>query len=95
MKKLLLSLTIAISVQTLFAGLAGAAYLKGSDKKISINTGLNLSSPINTGETSFQLQEAAHNDLTTATGAEVDHYYLWVELDGQDVLAVDPAKGMY
>ncbi|RDU37931.1 hypothetical protein DRW41_08970 [Neobacillus piezotolerans] len=94
MKRLLMVLTLAFALQTLFTGAASAAYLSGSDKTISINTGLKLPS-LSTGGTTFQLQESVHNTLTNTTGAEVDHYYYWIEVDGQQVLAVDPAKPMF
>lgn len=94
MKKLLMVLAMAFALQTLFAGTAGAAYLSGSDKTLSINTGLTLPS-LNTDGTTFKLQESVHNTLTDATGVEVDHYYYWIEVDGQKVLAVDPIKPMF
>lgn len=43
-----------------------------------------------TGQASYEAQEGVHNLLTRSTGAEVDHYYFWVEVNGQKVLAVDP-----
>ncbi|WP_059173972.1 hypothetical protein [Bacillus sp. FJAT-27445] len=95
MKKMLLVLTLAFALQTVFAGAAGAAYFKGWDKTISINTGLNLLPALKTGDATFKLQEAVHNELKNATGLEVDHFYYWVEIDGQKVLAVDPARAMY
>ena len=95
MKKVLFAVLVAMLIQTAFAGAAGAAYKKEWDKRISINTGHNLTIPIDTGKLSFELQEAVHNELTDSTGIEVDHFYLWVELDGQDILGVDPAKVWY
>lgn len=95
MKKLTFVLLIAMIAQSLFAGAAGAAYVQEADKKISINTGLNLLLPANTGKLTFDLQEAVHNKVTGATGVEVDHFYFWVEVDGQSVLAVDPARVMF
>ncbi|MEZ7172861.1 hypothetical protein [Sporosarcina sp. OR05] len=95
MKKLAIVLGLAIIGQSLFSGAASAAYLASSDKKISISTGLNLQLPITLGQESFELQEAIHHQLTESTGLEVDHYYYWVEVDGQSVIAIDPAKVMY
>ncbi|WP_316569383.1 hypothetical protein [Neobacillus sp. YIM B06451] len=94
MKRLILVMTLAFALQTVFAGTAGAAYLSGSDKTISIKTGLKLPS-LKTADTTFQLQESVHTGLTDATGVEVDHYYYWIEVDGQPVLALDPAKPMF
>lgn len=95
MKKILLTLTIVVMLQSLFVGVAGAKYVKQSDKTISINTGLNLYIPLNTGETTFELQEAIHDNVQSTTGLEVDHYYLWVELDGNNIAGVDPIRAMY
>lgn len=75
----------------LTSGVAQAGYLSGSDKKVSLNLAPSLIKPSgDTGEATFKLQEGAHDLLTSSTGAEVDHYYLWVELNGENVLAVDP-----
>jgi hypothetical protein len=95
LKKLLITLIIVFTVQSLFVGVAGAKYYKNNDETISINTGLNLDVPYNTGETSFELQESTHDALTSTTGLEVDHYYFWLEVDGQKILGVDPAAAMY
>jgi hypothetical protein len=95
MKKILLTVMVVVMLHSMVVGVAGAAYDKKSDKKISVNTGLNLSIPFNTGKTSFELQEAVHNKLTRSTGLEVDHFYIWLELDGQTVLGIDPARAMY
>ncbi len=95
MKKLLLSLLFVIAFHPFFTSGAEAQYLSGSDKNISINTGLNLHIPLNTAETSFKLQEGLHNTLTETTGIEIDHSYIWIELDGQTILGIDPAKAMY
>jgi hypothetical protein len=73
------------------AGVARAGYLSGSDKTISLTLAPSLVKPSGeTGEATFQLQEGVHSLLTSTTGAEVDHYYVWVEVNGQKVLAVDP-----
>ncbi|MBM7570452.1 hypothetical protein [Aquibacillus albus] len=48
-----------------------------------------------TGDATFELQEDAHETLTDTTGEEVDHSYVWVEVNGSRVLAVDPPKPCY
>lgn len=95
MKKLLLSLMVIMATLPFFVNHTEAAYVNESDKTISIQTGLNLRLPLSTTQTSFQLQELLHNSITATTGLEIDHYYYWVELDGQTVLGIDPAKPMY
>ncbi|WP_047983389.1 hypothetical protein [Ornithinibacillus californiensis] len=95
MKKLVIILTLTLLFFSMNAGIVGAEHVKEADKKISLNTGLNLSIPFKTAKLTYNLQEGIHNRLTGLTGLEVDHFYIWVELDGQDVLAVDPARVMY
>lgn len=73
------------------AGVAQAGYLSSHDKKLSLTVLPGLIQPSGeTGEATFQLQEGAHDLLTSSTGQSVDHYYIWVEVNGEDVLAVDP-----
>lgn len=95
MKKTAIILALVCALFILGAGSASAAYLPEYDTTISINTGLELVIPIDTASLSFQLQEALHNTITENTGIEIDHYYIWIELDGQQVLAIDPARAMY
>ncbi|MFD1928261.1 hypothetical protein ACFSFY_09335 [Sporosarcina siberiensis] len=95
MRKVLLMMAAVIMLQTFFIGGASAKYVKSSDKTISINTGLKLVIPFNTAKKSFELQEAVHKNLKTTTGLDLDYFYLWIELDGQPILAVDPIRGMY
>lgn len=41
------------------------------------------------GELAFELQEGMHENITHLSGAEVDHYYIWVCL-GEACIPVDP-----
>lgn len=43
------------------------------------------------GELAFELQEGAHESITHVSGAEVDHYYIWVCL-GEQCIPVDPLR---
>ncbi|WP_442598553.1 hypothetical protein [Neobacillus sp. D3-1R] len=95
MKRFLLAIAIVAMLQTVFVGVAGAEYLQKSDQTISVNTGLGLYSPLNTGSLTFKTQEAIHDLLGDTTGLDVDHYYLWVEVDGNQLLGVDPIRAMY
>ncbi|MHA6260128.1 hypothetical protein ACXYMX_09450 [Sporosarcina sp. CAU 1771] len=95
MKKMLLIVATIFMFQTFFVGEADARYVKKADRTISLNTGLNLFVPFKTAERSFKLQEAVHQNLKTTTGLEVDYFYIWIELDGQPILAVDPVRAMY
>ena len=95
MKKILLMFAAVLLLKTFVVGEAGARYVKESDKTISLNTGLNLSIPFNTGQKSFKLQESIHKNLKKTTGIEIDYFYIWLEVDGQTILGVDPARFMY
>lgn len=95
MKKILLIAMFTIALLPIFTSGADAAYISSGDSTISINTGLNLSLPINTGALSFTLQENLHSLVTNTTGLEIDHSYIWIELDDEQVLGIDPPHGMY
>ena len=41
------------------------------------------------GELAFELQEGAHENITHVSGAEVDHYYIWLCLEDA-CIPVDP-----
>lgn len=95
MKKLLLATVLMFALSPVFSTGAEASYIASGDQTISINTGLNLSLPINTGDLSFEVQESLHSLITDTTGIEIDHSYIWIELDGETVLGIDPPYGMY
>lgn len=89
--KLTRSLALALVGLLLSTGSAMAAYR--SDRDISLNLTLapSLIKPSGTtGTTSFALQEGAHQAVTEATGLEVDHSYIWINLNGQTILGIDP-----
>ena len=43
------------------------------------------------GQKAFELQEGTHESITDVSGAEIDHYYIWVCL-GSDCIPVDPFR---
>jgi hypothetical protein len=75
----------------LTSGSALAAYRSSGDTTVSVTLlpGL-VQTSSTTGALTFELQEATHNTLSSTTGTSVDHCYVWVEVNGQQVLAVDP-----
>ncbi|MGB8956298.1 MAG: hypothetical protein WCC10_13075 [Tumebacillaceae bacterium] len=95
MKKAIGTLALLLSVQLVGAGLASAAYDPAGDTTVNVTTGYNLPLSSATGTLSFQLQEAVHNTLTDLTGVEIDHSYIWVNVNGVNVLAIDPPRPMY
>ena len=43
------------------------------------------------GELAFELQEGTHENITDVSGAEIDHYYIWVCL-ADACIPVDPFR---
>lgn len=42
------------------------------------------------GDLTFDQQESVHDSGTAMTGTSVDHFYIWVDVNGEPWLAVDP-----
>lgn len=91
MKKLL---TLGILFTSLcFGTSAFADYDPSGDTAIQITTAdtpVVLSS--DAGNATFQAQEGLNNTVTDTTGINSDHSYIWVNVNGEDVLAVDPPE---
>jgi type IV secretory pathway VirB10-like protein len=92
MRKIGLLIGLALLAQVFTAGIAGAAYVPENDITISISTGQNANLPLNeqTANEMFEAQEAIHTTITETSGQEIDHSYIWIEVDGKKILAVDP-----
>lgn len=79
----------------LFTGSASAAYLSSQDSTLSVQLlPGTLQTTSATGDLTFSAQEGLHSTVTSLTGTSVDHYYVWVTVNGEPVLAVDPLGGM-
>ena len=102
MKKALLSMVavfiVAISVAV---SPAKAAYLSEYDKYIEVTPeqaraaadllGLkNIPLGEETAQMSFEIQEAFIAKLETILKTEIDHYYIWLTINGEPVLGIDP-----
>lgn len=102
MKKVLLSmvaiLIVAISVAV---SPAKAAYLPEYDKYVEVSyeearavadlLGLkDVPLGEETAKLSFELQEAMIAKIETIIHREIDHYYIWLTVNGQPVLGIDP-----
>ncbi|WP_078544776.1 hypothetical protein [Litchfieldia alkalitelluris] len=73
-----------------------AAYDASSDQTVSVTLLSNYIKPPGTvGTFSFSTQEEVHHSFKSVSGQEVDHYYIWIELNGVKVLAIDPIKPVY
>jgi len=67
---------------------------RGRDVHFNVDTGpakaVTHALPIDAvGSTLYRMQEGAHRTVEQTTGTSVDHYYVWIGVDGQSV-PVDP-----
>lgn len=96
MKKFGLLFVVLFAFQTLLAGKSSAEYLPQYDTYIEISTNGNLEHfPLDssTAQAMFEHQETVHDKVTEITGKDVDHSYIWIVLDGEPILALDPPVG--
>jgi hypothetical protein len=77
-------------VQLLIAGVAGAAYNAQDDKIVNVNVPISVPTT-NTAGFTFNTQES----LYKTSNVSVDHYYIWIYVNGNPVAAIDPAKFCY
>lgn len=91
---LIVAISIAVSP-------AKAAYLSEYDRYIEVTPeqaraaadllGLkNIPLGEETAKLSFELQEAFIAKLETILNTEIDHYYIWLTINGEPVLGIDP-----
>jgi hypothetical protein len=95
-RRLWLVLSVVLVMQAMWVGVVSAEYDSSGDITVSVTVAedqLQISDW--TGETTFETQEGAHDTVTDSTGQEVDHSYIWVEVNGVKILAVDPPKAWY
>lgn len=84
---------------------AQAAYLEQYDKEIEVSyeearyiadlmgfQGIELGTK--TADLSFNAQEKLINKLERIFNTEIDHYYIWLTVDGKRVLGIDPPVPM-
>jgi hypothetical protein len=91
--KKLLVLTLAFAfIFPLFTSNADAAYIAEKDIVISIETDKSIPLFLNEDFAwmMFEAQEQLIQMLEDNSGMEIDHYYIWIEVNGVKVLAIDP-----
>lgn len=91
---LLLSFMFALQLFAMSSAFA-ATDSYDSSNDITISTTIapdQVQTSDSTGQTTFETQEAVHQLVNDSTGQEVSHSYVWVEVNGNQVLAVDPPK---
>jgi len=82
-----------LACQFAFAGMAGAAtYDSSSDKHLNVNAPAVSAPKLGTGALTFQLQQSVYSDVINPTGVDYEYYYIWISVNGDPVLAVDPYK---
>lgn len=105
MKKLLLVFSLVLSFSLVSLPKAEAEYLSQYDKYVEITPEqgaeiaklLGITQPLSyqTALLTFNIQEAAIAKLETIIGKEIDHYYIWLTINGVPVLAIDPPVAYY
>lgn len=96
MKKLgciFLLLVMLIFANALSVSAHSDSYNPDGDITVSINLLEDyLVTSDSTGQYTFDLQEDAHILLKDTTGAEVEHSYIWLKINGNRVLGIDPPR---
>lgn len=102
MKKLLLSIVaVLVFAISIAVSPAKAEYLSEYDKYIEVTPeqaraaadllGLeNIPLGEETAQMSFELQEAFIAEMEDLLNTEIDHYYIWLTINGEPVLGIDP-----
>ncbi len=101
MKKLVWSLLAVILIVSLQVKPAEAAYLPEYDKYVEVTydqarqiadlLGMkNIPLGEQTAKLSFDAQEKIIAKIEKIIGKEIDHYYIWLTVDGQPVIGIDP-----
>jgi len=101
MKKLIWSLLAVLLIISFQVKPAEAAYLPEYDKYVEVSydqarliadlIGLkNVPLGEETAKKSFDVQEKTIAKIEKIIGKEIDHYYIWLTVDGEKVLGIDP-----
>lgn len=101
MKKLVWSLLAVVLIVSFQVKPAEAAYLPEYDKYIEVSydqarqiadaLGLkNVPLGEQTAQISFDVQEKVITKIEKILGKEIDRYYIWLTVNGEKVLGIDP-----
>jgi hypothetical protein len=94
-KRLMLLVASVLAVQLIGASSIFAEYQAENDITLSVTVAEGtLQTSDSTGQETFSIQEGAHEELKETTGQEVDHSYIWIEVNGHKIFAIDPPKPM-
>jgi hypothetical protein len=92
-KRFAFTLVMVFMLQAMWIGVVSADTGYNSDNDITLSVTVAedyLQTSDSTGEATFEAQEEAHQMFNDNSGEEVEHFYIWVEINGSKVLAVDP-----
>ncbi|WP_066055662.1 8-amino-7-oxononanoate synthase [Robertmurraya korlensis] len=100
-KVLLVMVTVLIFAVSIAVSPAKAAYLSEYDKYVEVSyeearqiadlvglEGIPLGEE--TARISFEVQEAIIAEIENIINKEIDHYYIWLTVNGEPVLGIDP-----
>lgn len=91
--RILLSTMLGVLLLSGLAFADSGSYTSSYDIKINVELAPALiQTDGSTGEATFAIQESFHETLGSTTGQSVEHYYIWIYLNGKPVLAVDPFR---
>lgn len=93
MRKLVAIVLTIVTINLLMVGAAFAEYDSSNDITVSVDVlEGEVQTSDETGEYTFETQEGLHQLITDTSGEEVDHSYIWIEVNENKVLAIDPPK---
>jgi hypothetical protein len=92
-KRLAFILMMMVMLQVLWVGVVSAdtGYNADNDITLSVTVAEDyIETSDSTGDATFEAQESVHQTFADSSGEEVEHFYIWVEINGSKVLAIDP-----
>jgi hypothetical protein len=94
MKRIGILISLLFMVQVLFAGFASASYNPNNDKSVNITAPAALPTT-KTASLTFNLQQSVQQTISSSTGTSIDYFYIWVNVNGEPIAAIDPPKVMF
>lgn len=93
-KRLMWMAATALTAQILSVGVAQADYQPHYDQTINLTAPIDIPN-VGTADASFQLQQQLQQQQTQLTSVSEDYYYIWINVNGTPVLAIDPPVPMF
>jgi lipopolysaccharide export system protein LptA len=94
-RRLAFTLVLVLALQVMWVGSVAAKKSSSYNPKNDITLSITVAKDVlklsdSTGKATFEAQEEVHQTVTDISGQEVEHSYVWVEVNGKKILAVDP-----